>query len=249
MKFRLFLIVSMCVSGLGFFVGCMDVPPTGQLNDYCGVQHPDPGMIDGSNTPVLPNPIVLRASQPFTPPKADYAFQSASVFYNDTYNHLHFYFNVEKDNNGNLNASLICMSGSGQKPGMKTFNSIPVPFVSDVLYDGKNLEVRKHELTFRFGQPTDMSKPYLRQPITVDPTGPSSYAIGSTFDVFAGYTGIQQTFNKIANSSGYLLWINGNRPALGQGSTGDGLNVKELIYLNPVTPQQRAAIDHLPPPK
>ena len=239
LNLRFFLLPSLAVAALVFFIGCMDYPPTGNQNDYCGVMHPDPGMVNATNNAtVLENgTTVLRANQPFIPPQANYQFQSAAIYYNDTYNRLHFYFNISKDSNGNFTVGTTCVSGQGQVPGMKSFTSSSIPFVSDIKYDGKALQIRHHVLIFRFGEPQNPNDTFLRN-IKVDPLGASSFSPGTTFDIFHGYTQIQETFNHLSpvNQNNYVLWISANRPAPGQDKTGAGLNIKELVFLNAVTP-------------
>ena len=234
---RIFLLPLLAVTALCFFIGCMDYPPTGNQNDYCGVMHPDPGMVNATNgAMVLDNgTTVLRANQPFIPSQASYQFQSAAIYYSDTYNHLHFYFNISKDNSGNFTAVTTCVSGQGQAPGMKSFNSPKMPFISDMKYDGKTLQIQHHVLVFRFGEPQNPNDTFLRN-IKVDPLGTSSFSPETTFDVFHGYAQIQETFNQLspANQGKYVLWISADRPAPGQDKTGTGLSIKELVFLNAV---------------
>ena len=112
-------------------LGCTQSYIPGVYNEYCPASYLHPGEIQTAGIQILPRQTIeLRAGTQFAPQPANYAFQSAVIYYNDKLNDIHLFFSVQRNQKGLLTATLNCASGSGLLPNMKSFASVPIWFVS-----------------------------------------------------------------------------------------------------------------------
>jgi hypothetical protein len=241
---RLFLALLSSSLALSALVGCTSSSPGGTRNDFCGSRYQNPLVLDPKN---VVSSTELVSGTAFAPPKGDYGYQGGSIFINDKYNDVRIELIENFDKFGNPGVYTQCAGGRGLMPNMNPLH-FEVPFISDILSDGKIVQTRTRLLTVDIGAPKDMDHDFYIRPKVTYPEFPNVpiYRPGDPTITYDKYADHKQFFMNISipnNPLNFALASYLNRPADNEIDGKNGVNVRVLIYYKTLSPDERTAVD------